>query len=331
MHSVLEPKAAKRSRRFVVIAATAVGAALIAFYFGQDEPSQDSVVWAPVPTANAVFGPGAWTETAAEASISNQEESNPAAPGGLAATENQELIVNSALLDVINFFLLERSDGNRANALKSYLKSNLPDPAYREAEQIVGHYQAYMTEHDNLLAAQNLGAQNAAMSSLDLSRIATWCEQRDRLRKNLLGDKVTEAWYQNDDAQLKQVVDELRQHRDGASQEQGQDSSSQYARPMPPIAPRWSNVADEVHHNLYMREVLAKATTSFEALAGARREWSIPYAAFVEAASQVNRDSNQGPFERNLQIQELLKKFFRSESDRQLARNRWESVNGPLN
>lgn len=330
MHSVLEPKAATRSRRFAVIAATAIGAALIAFYFGQNEPSQDSAVSAPAPAANAVFGPGAWTGTAADASISNRGESNPAAPGGLATTENQELIVNSALLDVINFFLLERSDGNRINALRSHLKSNLPDPAYREAEQIVGHYQAYMTEYDNLLAAQNLGAQSAAMSSLDLSRIATWCEQRDRLRKNVLGDKVTEAWYQNDDAQLKQVVDELRQHRDGASQEQGQDPSSQYARPMPPVAPRWSNVADEVHHNLYMQEVLAKATTSFEALAVARRDWSISYAAFVDAASQVNRDSSLGSFDRNLQIHELLKKSFRSESDRQLAQNRWESVNGAL-
>ena len=331
MHTILEPKAATRSLRLAVIAATVVGAALVAFNLGQNEPSPDSDAAPPAPPAGAVFGPGAWTEPAADASISNQVESNPATPGGLAATENQELIVNSALLDVINFFLLERSDGDRTNALRSYLKSNLPDPAYREAEQIVGHYQAYMTEYDNLLAVQNLGAQSAAMSSLDLSRIATWCEQRDRLRKNVLGDKVTEAWYQNDDAQLKQVVDELRQHRDGASQEQGQDASSQYARPMPPIAPRWSNVVDEVHHNVYMQEVLAKATTSFEALGGARREWAIPYAAFAEAASQVNLNSNLGSFERNLQIHELLNKFFRSESDRQLAQNRWESVNGALN
>ncbi|TKC86067.1 hypothetical protein FAZ69_22165 [Trinickia terrae] len=177
----------------------------------------------------------------------------------MAVTENHELIVNSALLDLINFFLLGQQDGDRADQLKAYLKANLPSPANSEAVRIVGRYQAYMKAHDDLLAAQNLGDATDA-STVDIDRIAIWRQQRDRLRQSMLGAQVVQAWYQNDDAQLDQVIGEWRQRA-----EDDQASSSSAPESRYPV-PHWLDKRDEEHHRRYMLEVLEKAVTSYDRL-----------------------------------------------------------------
>ncbi len=315
-----------------MIAAAITGSALIALYAWQDQPAQNSAAPALVRAASPVFGPGALPAPGISDAISTFPNNNGLSPpGGLAVTENGELVVNIALLDVIDFFLLEQSDGDRASTLKLYLKSKLPDPAYHEAEQIVDHYQTYMKEYDSLLAVQNFGAQRTATIRSDISRIATWSEQRNRLRQSILGENLVQAWYQNDDAQLQQVLGELQQHNDAAVSLQGQAPSSINATPLPTIVPRWSNAGDEAHHNAYMQDVLAKATRSFSASAEERRQWSIPYTAFVDAANRVDREAQVDRSKRNFQIQKLLNQYFHTEAEKELAHDRWEGMHGSIN
>jgi len=337
MHALPEYSGAIRALRVVAFGAAALGAVLVTIYFSQSDAPEYAA--APAPSAAAAFGPGLWTGATAGGlhagradadGAEGAEIAHAAVPGELAATEDGKLIINASLLETIDYFLLEQPDADRANALTSHLQSKLPAPAFQEAVKLVGQYQAYMVAHDNLLATQSLGVSAGSTQSPDLNRIANWCEQRDRLRRRMLGDQVTEAWYQNEDAQLKQVLDELQQARAGTGEANDQAAPPD-AGPRPPIAAHWSSVADEVQHNPYMQDVLARATASFGTLGTQRRQWAIPYAAFAEAARQVYQNSALDSFEKNLEMQELLNRFFHTEPERQFARHRWESRNGSLN
>jgi hypothetical protein len=232
---------------------------------------------------------------------------------GLAVTENHELIVNSALLDLINFFLLEQTDEDRADQLKIYLKSKLPSPASNEAVQIVDRYQAYMKAHDDLLAAQNLG-HGTHTSAVDIDRIVTWRQQRDRLRRSILGDQVVQIWYQNDDAQLNQVLEEWRQRA-----EDEKAPSSPMQGPRYPV-PHFHNKSDEERHRQYLLGVLEKAVTSFGTLSREGRQWAARYASYLDGANKIRHDVADIS-QRNLQLQELRLRSFPTEAERQRARD----------
>lgn len=172
---------------------------------------------------------------------------------GISITEQQALVVDTALLNVFNAFLL-KPDDDRANQLRGYLKSKLPPPAYAEAMQLAERYQTYMQVHDELLAAQHLNG-NMLASTVDVERIAIWREQRDRLRQRLLGDRAVQAWYQNDDAQLDQVLQEWRQR---VADAQGAPSQGERY----PV-PHWSDPAEEDRHRGYMVGMLRAVVTSY--------------------------------------------------------------------
>ncbi|CAJ0802589.1 hypothetical protein LMG19083_03749 [Ralstonia psammae] len=171
----------------------------------------------------------------------------------LTITAQQTLVVDTALLNVFNTFLLKPGD-DRAERLKAYLKSRLPATAWAEAVQLAERYQTYMQAHDDLLAAQHLNRDMQA-STVDIERIAIWREQRDRVRQRLLGERVVQAWYQNDDAQLDQVVQEWRQRVADA-----QGVALQGERY--PV-PHWSNPAEEEKHRQYMVGVLQGVVTRY--------------------------------------------------------------------
>ncbi len=170
--------------------------------------------------------------------------------------ERQQLVVNLALRDVIDYYLLQQAGEGDMGDLKDYLKNKLPPTAYDEAVQIVDHYQAYMRAHDELLAGQDFGTQRNAAP--DLKRVAAWRTQRDRLRQAMFGDAVKQAWYQNDDAQLEQALEELEQRGEDAS---SLSAASGPARPVP----HWENSSEEQQHMQYQLGVLVNATTSFTA------------------------------------------------------------------
>lgn len=229
---------------------------------------------------------------------------------GLAVTESHALIVNTALRDLINFFLLEQTDADRADQLKLYLKSKLPEPASTEAVHIADHVKTYMKAHDDLLAAHH--AEGLATGTVDMLRLSIWRQQRDRLRQSLLGDQVVGAWYANDDAQLEQVLNEWQQSADA-------EPGSVASGPRDPL-PQWQNQSDAQDHRRYMLAVLDKAVTSFAVLSREYRQWPDRYAAYLIEAKQITQNGAIDAAQRNRQLQQLREKSFATDAERQRAR-----------
>jgi len=235
-----------------VLSAVIVSALLLAVLYAW-QPAQESTAHnTAAPSHTDRFGPGLLTGSTPELGT---QGGGLAPPGGLAVNDaNGDLIVNTALHDVIDFFLLEHADDQDANRLQQYLKSTLPSPAFDQAMRIVAAYREYMKEHDDLLAVQNLDLS-------DLNRIADWRTQRDRLRQRILGDQVVQAWYQNDDTQLKQALDELQQRSDMASGTVAQPPQPGASPPRP--VPHWRDPDKEQQHIRHQQELLQQASTRY--------------------------------------------------------------------
>jgi hypothetical protein len=301
-------------RRYSVIAIIG-GLMLAAYIYLQSETEQATPVPAQTHASHDVFGPGVLTGSDGGASLSKQEEEDyPLAPGGLAANASQHLVINDALLQVINFYLLEQAAPNRADKLQHYLAKSLPPPAYAEAAQIVAHYQSYMKAHDNLLAGQNLEGQDFATRSRNIERLLTWRDQRDRLRLDILGDRVVQAWYLNDDRKFREVLDELHENASAApAQEDTRGASYRSASP--------HSMTNDEQREQDMQQILDKETKSFSTLAIEGQQWTKNFAAFLAATKQIDQQSGGGTFERSSQIQALLVKTFPTEAERQRARD----------
>ena len=299
--------------RYSVIAIIG-GLILALFVYSQTGTEQAVPASTPTHAANEVFGPGVLSGSEAGASLSKQEEADyPLAPGGVTANASQHLVINDALLQVINFYLLEQAAPDRADKLQHYLAKSLPAPAYAEAAQIVAHYQSYMKAHDDLLAGQNLEGQDFGARSRNIERLLTWRDQRDRLRLDTLGDNVVQAWYQNDDMRFKQVLDELHDNAPATTQEDARGASYRSSSA--------HSMTNDEQREQDMQVVLDKETKSFSTLAIEGQQWTRNYAAFLAAARQINQQSGVGTFERDRQIQALLVKTFPTEAERQRARD----------
>jgi len=246
-----------RDRQGLYLCVAAVFAAAVGLTIGMmttrlPEQASATVVAPHAPRVAATLATHASEPIPASRSASNDP--------GIAVTEQQTLVVDAALLNVFNSFLLKPDDG-RAGQLMVYLKSKLSPPAYAEAAQLAERYQAYMQAHDELLAAQHLHRAMQA-SIVDIERVAIWREQRDRLRQRLLGDRVVQVWYQNDDAQLDQVLQEWRQRVEDARQASAQSAPPQAERY--PV-PHWRDPAEEARHREYMVGVLREVVTGYAA------------------------------------------------------------------
>lgn len=154
---------------------------------------------------------------------------------GIALTDNQELIADSALRKVLDSFLLGSAGAKGLPALLNELNRRLPTAAARDAGQLAVSYHGYIAAHDQLLAAQGFD------ETPDLNRLIGWQRQRGQLRQRMLGAKVSEEWFGTEDTYLTQALEELRQQREGA------------ASPIP------SADADEARHAQHMRQVLRDA------------------------------------------------------------------------
>ena len=103
------------------------------------------------------------------------------------------------------------------------------------------------------------------MPRSDLARLATWRTQRERLRQRSLGKQVVQAWYQDDDLQTLQAIDELQRTGEDSGTGQMQGATMDGATPFRPV-PHWDNKADEAQHRQYLFDVITKAITSFDVL-----------------------------------------------------------------
>lgn len=148
----------------------------------------------------------------------------------IALTDTQDLIPDFALREIMDYYLLGRSDAGRLQALTDHLRRTLPPAAARDAEQLARSYSAYLAEHDTLLAAQNF------QEWPDPGRLASWQQQQRQLRLRMLGPKVCEEWFGNEDAYLTQALAEASQ---------------------PPTGPPANE--DEARHREHMRQVLRDA------------------------------------------------------------------------
>lgn len=248
------------ARRWPWIAAAGALLALAAFWCGPDAPAPIALTRPALAQAAFAPGPGVLTHAAMEESIGDIGPN-----GALEVTQDQHLLPNVALRDVLDYFLLARADDAAKRALHDYLRRKVPAPAVADAMQIADQYLAYMTEHDALLAAQNLQLQGANVTSSDLARLSTWRAQRERLRERSLGKQVMQAWYQDDDLQTLQAIDELQRTGEDAGMARTQQAGMDGATPYRPV-PRWNSKADEERHRTYLRDVITRAVTPFAAL-----------------------------------------------------------------
>jgi lipase chaperone LimK len=291
--------------------AAIAGAAVIAAVVFWQSPGKDDVQEnTAAPKTSAVFGPGVLSGTDDHGSLAHQEElttQQAEVPGRLNVEPNQQLVIDPGLLEVINYFLLEQTGADRVGALQSYLKSKLPPPAYAQASSIVERYMAYMKAHDNLLQGQNLGAEDVASRAHNIERLRTWREQRDRLRMDTLGENVVRAWYQNDDAVLNEIFQELQLRNQLSTAADG-------GKP-----PR--DAEDDAMHEQDMQRILNRFTESYTAQAKEKQLWSQHLATFRAAVAQINQQTNLSSLQRNHQIAELLEKSFPNEEERQHVRD----------
>jgi lipase chaperone LimK len=297
MHILRDASLARPKLHLVALAMAAIAVSIAVVNHLEREPEPAAVYEAGAPAA----APGPQPQS--------RLRIVPDDPG-LAVTESHALIVNTALRDLINFFLLEQADDDRADQLKLYLKSKLPEPASSEAVAIAGHVSAYMQAHDDMLAAHNAGALNMGTGAVDMMRLSTWRQQRDRLRLSLLGDQVVGAWYANDDAQLEQVLGEWKQR---AEADNGIEPVT--SEPRDPL-PRWQDKSDEENHRRYMLTVLEKAVTSFAVLRRENRLWGDRYAAYVNEARKITQNAAIDTAQRNRQLQQLRINSFPTDAQR---------------
>lgn len=166
-------------------------------------------------------------------------------PADASVDADGNLAINSELLAVLDFFLIEQSDDGEA-AMEDYFASRLSNHAHRQAGEIARNYRSYMAEHDRQLAVQNL-------TSRDMSRIANWVSQRARLRMLTIGGAASTAWYQNDDAQLQQALNEL-----------GSNAVSPESVGAQPGVPRWTRAEDGIRHRQYLQRILERNLLKYE-------------------------------------------------------------------
>jgi lipase chaperone LimK len=304
---------------YVWAGAAAVAVCVAAAVFWPEQTEEHAAQATDSAPRQTVLGPGVLTGSQADSSLqARMADVGSGPPGGLAVLENQHLNVNVEFRNVLDYFLLERADGDRVNALRLYLQNKLPPPAYADALQVLEHYQAYMQAHDALLASQNLGTQHIDLHNLDAYRIASWKEQRDRLRSGMLGEPVAQAWYGEEDERLNLALAKLQGARNTA--EPASDDNGVNGGPQRFAGRPGFSTEDMPEEEL--RAIIAKETTSYKALALETQQWVPRYQAFLGEVNQINQKPGLSAMERNQQVYELLLRKFPDKEERQRARDR---------
>ena len=221
---------ADKKRWPVMLSAAAGGILGVTALIWARSPGDDpAAVPAPAPAVEPVAAGAAPSGGAAPLRTPDDVSSN------IALTDNQELIADSALRKVMDSYLLGGGGKGGLQALLDYLNRHLPANAAREAGRLASSYNAYLSAHDQLLAAQNFNA------TPDLNRLIGWQRQREQLRNRMLGEKVSLEWFGNEEAYLTQALEELGQRRDGTT------------------PPSNSSDEDQMKHDQHMKQVLRDA------------------------------------------------------------------------
>lgn len=272
------------------------------------------------------FGPGNWIEPAPPTPPPVAPlEADTLPPDGLATTADRHLVVNKALHDVIDYFLLGGLPGQRAShvaKLLAYLKASLPQAAYTEAAQIVRNYLTYLEAHDQLLARESIPAPTPESGAppMDLDRITAWVAQRARLRQSILGIQVAQVWYDDDEAQTQQTLLAMRQRGIGSTQAITVDTDPLQRGANALLAMRVKGASQETQRAHIAGQFGEPAAQRFDALESEERAWQARFAQYRSAADRITRQSDIAPAERTRQIEILLAQTFPSDPERLRAR-----------
>lgn len=317
----------KRSTKIKTWAASIASGLLLAMLAAYIVTPEDLTPEPAAPAAQADapvrFGPGVWTEPAPDATASVEPVvADTHAPGGLAVTADNYLVINKALRDVADYFLLGGHPGTRsmhADKLFAHLKASLPSPAFEEAEQIMRTYITYLDSHDQLLARESMPAAtpDSMHISANIERIATWIAQRSRLRQNLLGLQVTKVWFEDEEAQDQQLITTMRQRGSGTT-------------PPAPLSPeqqdglqdlREKNASYAEQREYILSHFGEQAAQRFDAIEGKERAWKTRYASYRQNVENILRQAEIDAAERSRLIEALRAQTFDTEPERRRAQN----------
>jgi lipase chaperone LimK len=291
----------------------------------QPEPQPVAAETASRQAETARFGPGTWTEPSTAAGPQAPFAADTMAPGGLAVTSDQKLVINRALRDVIDYFLFGGHPGERAAhvaSLDAHLKAALPPPAYGEAMTIVKNYLSYIEAHDQLLARESRSATPAdsALAPMDLDRIAAWVAQRTRLRQNFLGLKVTEIWFGAEQAETETDLAAMRKRGAGAPDAITVDTDPVQQASSALDTMRAKGAPQEAQRQYVAARFGEDAARRFDADAREEQAWQSRYADYRQSADRIRRQAGIDPAERDRQIEALQGKTFAAEPERLRAR-----------
>ncbi|HEY0845472.1 MAG TPA: lipase secretion chaperone [Noviherbaspirillum sp.] len=301
--------------------------ALLAIYIVLPERAEP-VAGAPVhhveSGAPVRFGPGVWSDAPPiPSTVPEPAFADSDAPGGIVITADKRLVVNKALKDVADYFLLGGHAGTRATHMErliAHLRASLPSPAFEEAAQIVRNYLQYLDTHDALLArtAPPPATPDSILPSADIERIGAWLAQRMRLRQDLLGMQVARIWFSEEESADQQLLAAMRQSggnppQQTATSEQASSESLQTLREKnAPIETQRAYVA--VHFG-------EQAAQRFDAIEGKEQAWKARYATYRQTVENLRRQPGVDENERLRQIAALRTQTFATEQERLRAEN----------
>jgi hypothetical protein len=196
-------------------------AVLIAAYLLQPEaevPMQNEAV-DNKKVEETRFGPGKLSGSKhAMPLYSNQSAIDNEVPFGLAVTPGQQLLPNKELRKVFDYFLARSNSAGRAGnfaKLDTHLKTALPTPAYLEARQIASDYMNYLNAYDEMMAHGQNQPKNETTSvpvdSVEMERFSITLSQISRMRQSMLGVRIAQLWYADEEEDMQQNFVAVRQ------------------------------------------------------------------------------------------------------------------------
>ncbi|MYN20609.1 hypothetical protein GTP81_28100 [Rugamonas sp. FT107W] len=302
--------------RYWLGAAVLAGVALVWYWPAGDSPAPPAPP-AAAPVPHDTFGLARWNSGPSQPSELPLDDQ--LAPSSLSTDASGNLVVDAPLRVLFEFFLV-RGDGAdldaRAAQLRAHLERQVSGAAGEQARTLATRYTAYMRAHDELLASQRIAlAAGAAPTPQQVEQLATWQQQRARLRQSTFGPAIASRWFGADDAELAQAVADLRARASASTNAAGNeaepDSNTLRER-------RLHDATWEAARDTGTGELLARATQSYEAAAGEERTWRAHYLRYRADAALLTAAA--GTDARRRQLDALQARIFPTERERIRAR-----------
>jgi hypothetical protein len=102
----------------------------------------------------------------------------------------------------------------RAHELRTWLGSQLKQPALGEAIELAGAYQRYLEAEDALRARERITPPDpAGLTDAQVDQMAAWQQMRAQLRERMLGTTVAQAWFGLEDADCASALADWRKQQ----------------------------------------------------------------------------------------------------------------------